>query len=265
MRFTTVVLAVFLLVACASLSASPPTVIPATVTPTFSPTDASTPFVTSTPSLTPTPQRICLKIMPLGDSITVGEKDLTYGGYRHLLWTLLTDDGYVIDYVGSQQNGKQTMSDPDHEGHSGWKIQNIINGINSNNWLKTYQPNLILLHIGSNDIRLGRAATAPEKLSTLLDIILQRLPETHVIVAQVVPFAGGFIHGHYTYNEAIPAIVASKGPRVSLVDMRDILSPGDFGDSYHPTDDGYDKMARAWEQAILQVDWKSMPGLACAH
>lgn len=202
--------------------------------------------------------------MPLGDSITVGEKDLNYGGYRHLLWTLLTDDGYIVDFVGSQQNGEKTMTDPDHEGHSGWKIQNIINGIDSNGWLETYQPNLILLHIGSNDIRHGMEYYAPDKLSTLLDDILQRLPETYIIVAQVVPFANGFVRGHYAYNEAIPAVVASKGPRVSLVDMRDILSKEDFGDYYHPTDEGYDKMARAWEEAILQLDLKSLPARACS-
>ena len=100
--------------------------------------------------------------------------------------------------------------------------------------------------------------------ATLLDDILQRLPETYIIVAQVVPFANGFVRGHYAYNEAIPAVVASKGPRVSLVDMRDILSKEDFGDYYHPTHEGYDKMARAWEEAILQLDLKSLPARACS-
>lgn len=35
-------------------------------------------------------QKIRLKIMPLGDSITFGTRDPSYGGYWHLLGTLLT-------------------------------------------------------------------------------------------------------------------------------------------------------------------------------
>jgi lysophospholipase L1-like esterase len=54
-------------------------------------------------------------------------------------------------------------------------------------------------------------------------------------------------------NAAFPGIVVAKGPRVSMVDMQSILSLSDFADTYHPNAQGYDKMARAWESAILAM------------
>jgi len=204
------------------------------------------------PPATPTAP-IVLKIMPLGDSLTVGENDLSYGGYRNLLGTLLANEGYIVDFVGSQQTRNSVIPDPDHEGHSGWSIPNIQRGIDSEGWLEIYQPDIILLHIGSNDIRHGKASLAPGNLSALLDDILIRLPEAHVIVAQVIPFSSGPTRGHLSYNDAIPDIVASRWPRVSMVDMQNILAHSDYVDSYHLHPSGYDKMARAWEEAILSA------------
>ena len=200
-----------------------------------------------------TSQKTRLKVMPLGDSITFGTRDPRYGGYRNQLGTLLTTDGYSIDFVGSRQSGSGVIPDPDNEGHPGWTIPQIKNGIDSNRWLETYQPDIILLHIGTNDLRQGDASSAPGNLSTLLDDILMRLPQTHVIVAQIIPFRRGPDRVHESYNSAIAGIVESKGPRVSMVDMQNILSPSDYADGLHPNAGGYDKMARAWESAIRAV------------
>ena len=198
-------------------------------------------------------QDLSVKIMPLGDSITFGTRDPSYGGYRHLLWTLLMNDGYKMDFVGSRKSGNASSPDSDNEGHPGWTITQIKSGIDSNGWLETYQPDIILLHIGTNDIRQGNVDSAPNNLSVLLDDILLRLPKTHVIVAQIIPFRRGPEPGHESFNAAIPGIVASKGPRVSMVDMQNILSKSDYADGLHPNAAGYDKMARAWEPAIRAV------------
>lgn len=255
-----------LLVACTPAANNISTSIPPTSTSLpIVPTETLTPIPTATftPSATATSQPLCFRIMPLGDSITFGEPDIGYGGYRNLLGTLLTKDGYIIDFVGSQQNGIGVIPDPENEGHPGWKISNIQNAIDSQGWLEIYQPDIILLHIGTNDIRVGYAVYAPEHLAALLDDILLRLPETHVIVAMIIPFWSGPIDGHLAYNAAITDIAASRGPRVSVVDMQSILLTGDFADAYHPNAQGYDKMARAWETAILGLEWESFPDRAC--
>ncbi len=191
--------------------------------------------------------------MPLGDSITYGSPDSSYGGYRRLLGALLTSDGYHIDFVGSMQSGTGVSPDPDNEGHYGWTISQLQNGIDTKGWLEAYQPDLILLHIGTNDLEKADPESAPGKLSALLDDILRRLPRVHIIVAQIISFRPGSDAVHRAYNTALPALVAAKGGRVSLVDMQTLLAPADYADRFHPNASGYDKMARAWEPAVRAV------------
>ena len=221
---------------------------------------ASLPQATMTVTVIPpceAAQKANLKIMPLGDSITYGNGDLDYGGYRNLLGTLLASDGYLIDFVGSQQSGEGVISDPDNEGCPGWRILNIKSGIDSEGWLETYQPDIILLHIGSNDLRYGNGIYAPDNLSALLDDILVRLPQVYVIVAQIIPTRWGADSNHRLFNDAIPGVVASKGTHVSIVDMQNILSKNDFMTLYHPSAGGYDKMAYTWESAILALEFET--------
>jgi lysophospholipase L1-like esterase len=189
-----------------------------------------------------------VKIMPLGDSITFGAPDPGYGGYRRLLGTLLAADGYMIDFVGSRRSGY--VSHPNNEGHVGWMIAQLKNGIDSNRWLETYRPDLILLHIGTNDIFQGKAAAAAGNLAALLDDILMRLPGAQVIMAQIIGFRQPAGPDHTAFNAAIPPIAAATGPRVSTIDMQALLEPSDYADAVHPNAAGYDKMARAWEAAI---------------
>src|SRR5690242_18073375 len=77
-----------------------------------------------------------VRVMPLGDSITDG---LTVpGGYRIGLWQRFTNDRYRVDFVGSLSNGPGTLGDHDHEGHSGWRIDQI--DANIAGWLSRYSP-----------------------------------------------------------------------------------------------------------------------------
>lgn len=214
------------------------------------------------PSATPIPQFTAtvvpscktIKIMPLGDSITYGEGIVDYGGYRNLLGALLESDGYPFDFVGSEKSGEEALPDADNEGHPGWRISNIKEAIDTEGWLETYRPDIILLHIGSNDLRYGNSAYAPKNLSALLDDILVRSPETHIVVAQIIRTRWGSDAKHRFYNDAIPDVAASKGERVSVIDMREVLTKYDFTTLYHPSPKGYDKMAHAWESAILALD-----------
>ncbi|MFE4822216.1 ricin-type beta-trefoil lectin domain protein [Streptomyces sp. NPDC056704] len=64
-----------------------------------------------------------LRGMPLGDSITWGVGSSTDNGYRGPLWDKLAADGHPLDFVGTLRGG--SMSDPDNEGHSGYRIDQI--------------------------------------------------------------------------------------------------------------------------------------------
>lgn len=195
-----------------------------------------------------------VRVMPLGDSITEGTQ--VPGGSRIGLWQRFTTNRYTVDLVGSQFNGPSTLGDHDHEGHPGWRIDQI--DANIVGWLNTFNPHTVLLHIGTNDVLQNfNLGGAPGRLSTLLDHITNTKPAAEVFVAQIIPLSNaGQDAAARTFNAAIPGIVQSKvnaGKRVRLVDMHSALTTADLIDGIHPTATGYDKMATVWYNALLSV------------
>ncbi|WP_433536184.1 ricin-type beta-trefoil lectin domain protein [Micromonospora sp. CA-249363] len=195
-----------------------------------------------------------VRVMPLGDSITEGTQ--VPGGYRIGLWQRLVTGRYTVDFVGSQFNGPASLGDHDHQGHPGWRIDQI--DANIVNWLNTQRPATVLLHIGTNDILQNyNVSTAPNRLSTLIDRITTTVPTAEVFVAQLIPLSNSNQENAVrTFNAAIPGIVQSKvsaGKRVHLVDMHSALTTADLIDGIHPTSGGYDKMAARWYSALQSV------------
>jgi len=195
-----------------------------------------------------------VRVMPLGDSITEGTQ--VPGGYRIGLWQRFNSNGFRVDLVGSQFNGPASLGDHDHEGHPGWRIDQI--DANIVGWLQTTTPHTVLLHIGTNDVLQNfNVSTAPNRLSTLIDHITNTAPTAEVFVAQIIPLANsGQENAVRTFNAAIPGIVQSKvnaGKHVHLVDMHSALTPADLTDGIHPTASGYDKMAATWLTALRAV------------
>ena len=200
--------------------------------------------------------RSSIKIMPLGDSITYGEGSSILGGYRFPLWNDLRARGFPIDFVGSVQTGPASF-DRENEGHPGWKINQIAAKIV--NWLMTYRPSIILLHIGTNDfVKNDDPAQTPARLSHLLNLITNTLPGVTVIVAQILPLPrSARINGEVVaYNAAIPGIVkadVAQGKHVYYVDIYDVVPPSMLPDQIHPNDAGYALMAKVWLYALLPL------------
>jgi lysophospholipase L1-like esterase len=195
-----------------------------------------------------------VRVMPLGDSITEGTQ--VPGGYRIGLWQRLSGAGYRVDFVGTQFNGPAALGDHDHQGHPGWRIDQI--DANITGWLGTARPRSVLLHIGTNDILQNyNVSSAPSRLSTLVDRITAAAPGADVFVATIIPLASaGQEAAARTFNAALPGIVQSKvnaGKRVHLVDMHAALTTADLIDGVHPTAGGYDKMAAVWQTALRSV------------
>lgn len=189
-----------------------------------------------------------VRIMPLGDSITDGFN--VSGGYRVGLWQRMASAGQAVDFVGSGYNGPSELGDHDHEGHSGWRIDEL--DANVARWIQNSNPRTILLHIGTNDIGQNYdVANAPARLSTLIDTIRVHAPAVELFVAQITPLTDPGREAQVrTFNAAIPGIVAQKGPRTHVVDMHTGFTHADLADSIHPNASGYDKMAERWFQAL---------------
>ncbi|QIQ01917.1 SGNH/GDSL hydrolase family protein [Streptomyces liangshanensis] len=193
-----------------------------------------------------------VRVMPLGDSITDGFTPYP-GGYRVRLWQLLAAGGYTVDFVGTQTNGPTALGDRDHEGHSGWRIDQLDTNINT--WLGQTDPRTVLLLIGTNDLNQNYdIANAPRRLSALIDKIRAAKPRSELFVATIPPQSNATLEGRVrAYNAAIPSVVAQKGSRVHLVKMYDALTTSDLADGIHPTKAGYEKMASVWFNALRSV------------
>lgn len=198
-----------------------------------------------------------VRVMPLGDSITDGFN--VPGGYRIELWQRLAAGGYTTDFVGSGFNGPDTLGDHDHEGHSGWRIDQI--DANIVGWLQAYTPRTVLLHIGTNDINQDHDVPgAPGRLSALIDKIRATAPDVQLFVAQITPESDPALESRVTaFNAALPDIVAQKGPLTHLVDMHSAITTGDLADGVHPNETGYAKMGDRWFDALQSVPGSVTP------
>jgi lysophospholipase L1-like esterase len=195
-------------------------------------------------------QTATLRLEPLGDSITYGLQSTTGNGYRGPLWQELTGEGHQLDFVGSVRAG--TMSDPDGEGHSGWRIDQIAGIADSS--LATYKPNVITLMIGTNDLGQNyQVSTAPARLSALVDQIVADDPTATVLVANLIIATNTNVASQEgAFNATIPGMVQAKqqaGKHVGFVDMK-ALTTADLSDGLHPNDSGYQKMADAFNAGI---------------
>lgn len=200
-----------------------------------------------------------IRIMPLGDSITRGAiipapGDVP-GGYRTNLWKKLAIAGYAVRFVGEDISNPDPrgLPDPHHNGYKGWTIEQI--DANIGRWLEKSKPDIVLLHIGTNDaFGKPRSEVISTRLDKLITHITSQSPRTCLIVAQIIDTKDVNIRDWiHAYNKLIPGIVqrhAKAGERVTMVNMAAAVPLSDFIDPYHPNKVGYDRMADAWFGAI---------------
>jgi lysophospholipase L1-like esterase len=230
-----------------------------------------------------------IRIMPLGDSITKGtgtcqegdppdppnELYLNCTGYRDFLWYSLVDNGYTVDFVGSQGSQFQDdylnpYHDNDHEGHGGrtadW-IRDRVYGP-SDHFLLDNPADIVLLHIGTNDINglplLSDPIDVVAEVSQILDKIdnyeTSEGHEVLVILARIINRSDPLSDkGQQTtdFNLGLQSMAESRiagGDNILVVDMEAaLIYPDDLGDELHPNETGYSKMANEWFSALEQV------------
>ena len=218
------------------------------------------------------------RIMPLGDSITQGmasgegmpDRQVSY---RKALWDELIDAGYDVDFVGSLNSGSALFADGDHEGHNGWTDYEIVNGNGVpaegklNEWLAAHQPDVVLLHIGTNGLD-----PSPDDVEDILTGIDTYSTDIWVILALIIkrgcapwvqPCPGD--NDTTAFNDAVLFMANNRidnGDKIVIVDMEDGAGidyrrkpAGDMWDDLHPFQYGigYTKMADEWFSALEQI------------
>jgi Ca2+-binding RTX toxin-like protein len=204
------------------------------------------------------------RLMPLGDSITLGRTEsktgFVSGGYRPVLWDLLGETGVSFDYVGPNDNPVAGLPDGHHAGFAGETIDNLDG--RDNGLVATYRPDVTLLLAGTNDTRTDSVATMLTELRALLTSLTQAAPDMLLLVATIPPIdpaeqSAERVAKVSPYNAGVADLVAefaAAGRKIGFVDMRGLtladISDTDVDNGLHPNDQGYAKIAQWWEQAL---------------
>jgi lysophospholipase L1-like esterase len=200
------------------------------------------------------------RILPLGDSLTSGVSgSVVNGGYRSRLYTLLTNAGYNVDFIGlNTDTNNPTLPDRDHQGVGGIRIDTVQASIND--WLDAMaEPDVVLLLLGTNDFSQGFAINSVQtRMNDLISAIAVKRPFAKIIVSNLLvrTDSATLDAQEAVFSAAIPGIVNTQvalGRQVSFLDMRSGILASDLSDGVHPTLAGYNKMADLWFPAITNV------------
>jgi lysophospholipase L1-like esterase len=190
---------------------------------------------------TPTAASTPVSVMPLGDSITAGSA----GGYRKPLAQKLASVYHcTITTVGSQADDSLPAGEQNHEGHGGWRIDQLADNLLGVNpvdasahggyWLTgghgtgraPINPTFITVMAGINDINsmIGNDPTSPmsarsdqimgtlkQRMHTMVEAITDDLPESTILLGGCIPYANGLIDDKFTgSNDANRAVWAAQ-------------------------------------------------------
>jgi len=225
-----------------------------------------------------------LRIMPLGDSITQGKLFLATekvppiayasnrtngyderaieaflspgnGGYRFVLEQILINLEWDVEMVGQRTEGGGN-----HEGYPGLMTSEMIPILPD--ILQANPPDVILLHIGTNDLPDPISPDSSFKnIKTILDIIHNFDSDIKVILAQIIPCLQDIPYGKARYpaiiefNNLLPLLLSGR-PYLNLVDMwTPFVSQSNcetelISETWHLNDASYYMMAQLWRDSL---------------
>jgi acyl-CoA thioesterase I len=198
-----------------------------------------------------------VRIMPLGDSITQSNKD--HNSYRRPLWQMLKSAGYNVDFVGSQHTNYQGAPpnpdfDVDNEGHWGWRVDEVLAQLDG--WVKVAQPDIVLVHLGTNNIAQFRdMKSTVNDLDALIKVLRRNNPRVKIVMAEIIP-----LWGKEKLCQELNAQILLLSQRLStaqspirVVDQFTGFQPEpnkDTFDGAHPNESGEKKMATRWFEKL---------------
>ena len=199
-----------------------------------------------------------VQIMPLGDSITLGygtggNATLLETGYRQPLYLSLSGSGYNTNFVGSLKAGQSATPsfDFDHEGHAGYTSGQVAG--QAYTWLVNNPADVVLLHIGTNDLDMQNPSTDPSNVESILNEIDQYDQRITVMLARIidtVPYSSATTQ----FNNNVQAMAQGRianGDKIIMVDDESALDySADMADNLHPNQTGYNKMATIWMNSL---------------
>ena len=229
------------------------------------------------------------RIMPLGDSISDGIETYQSNvnppegppaaqrvGYRQVLRNRLEQEKYAVDFVGSLSSGTGAgLVDVQHEGHSGITQANVADDVA--NWLTGNPADVVLLHIGTNDVFRTGSTSAAETSRALGNVntwtSAAGRPPVQLLLAKIISRRADTVGGGRdlvteSFNSDVERVYATQWADatahpsfvVNLVDMNsklnnttDLTPPAADETGLHPNSVGYAKMGNAWFDYLVQT------------
>lgn len=253
-----------------------------------------------------------VKIIAMGDSITHGYINGDNGYRKYFCYGLqqngITDFNMVgpnndwTDSTTYDWNGTTITYDPAHAGYSGYAIQKIgsrqglqetifdttyTDGDVSGNMMEVYQPDVIMLQIGTNDVLDAQLTGIGDRLEELVDklipyvsgdgqvLYLASIPD--IDAAKKYDWLGAYQWTYGVsyesdpekfvatvqaavddYNMIVKNLVAKKQAEGAHIEFSDInstidISAGDLEDGVHPNEQGYAKMGQYWSNLLTET------------
>ena len=253
-----------------------------------------------------------VKIIAMGDSITHGYINGDNGYRKYFCYGLQQNGITNFDMVGPNNNwsdsatydwnGTTITYDPVHAGYSGYAIQKIgsrqglqetifdttyTDGDVSGNMMKVYQPDVIMLQIGTNDVLDAQLTGIGDRLEELVDklipyvsgdgqvLYLASIPD--IDAAKKYDWLGAYQWTYGVsyesdpekfvatvqaavddYNTIVKNLVAKKQAEGAHIEFSDInstidISAGDLEDGVHPSEQGYAKMGQYWSNLLTET------------
>lgn len=253
-----------------------------------------------------------VKIIAMGDSITHGYINGDNGYRKYFCYDLQQNGITNFDMVGPNNNWTDSATydwnsttityDPAHAGYSGYAIQKIGNrqglqetifdttytdGDVSGNMMEVYQPDVIMLQIGTNDVLDAQLTGIGDRLEELVDKLIPYVSgDGQVLYLASIPNIDAIERydwlGAYEwtygvsyksdpekfvatvqaavddYNTIVKNLVAKKQAEGAHIEFSDInstieISAGDLKDGVHPSEQGYAKMGQYWSNLLTET------------
>lgn len=253
-----------------------------------------------------------VKIIAMGDSITHGYINGDNGYRKYFCYDLQQNGVTNFDMVGPNNNwsdsatydwnGTTITYDPAHAGYSGYAIRKIgsrqglqetifdttyVNGDVSGNMMEAYQPDVIMLQIGTNDVLDAQLTGIGDRLEELVDKLIPYVSgDGQVLYLASIPNIDAIERydwlGAYEwtygvsyksdpekfvatvqaavddYNTIVKNLVAKKQAEGAHIEFSDInstidISAGNLKDGVHPSEQGYAKMGQYWSNLLTET------------
>lgn len=218
-----------------------------------------------------------VRIMAVGDSITEGYlAGSSTVSYRKELTQSLSQSGCHFQMIGSRlETHRPSGFESPHEGYSGHRVDSFIEGFGTNPGISAtvgqFQPDVLLVHLGSNDMFLNQPVNGAYQSSgnggTITEIkefvaaAISARGSVKILLANVIPWFGVSAHNPdiavdiETLGNEIEQYVQSIGnSAVTLVDVRSgYTADMMYSDGVHPNSKGESHIADAFLSGLAAI------------